>query len=240
MDWSRAKTILIAALLATNAVLLAALALKAAGPDSPDDGLSLKILAAAHVAIETELPKTPGKMAVLYVEPEPFAPSAIDEALAEQAARPHSGELTNEALRAEADALLERCGLMSEGVRYLGAEREGDARVVSYGNTFGGVPLEECFVRLYFSGGRFVKAERKWYDPIRLHDKKGEVISPVEALMRLLPEKDEAEPLAISGVELVYWVSSDAAGAFSPINDTALPAWKITDGAGRVRYVPGY
>jgi hypothetical protein len=111
---------------------------------------------------------------------------------------------------------------------------------VFYRDVFQGIPIEESYVRCSFRDGRFDQISRKWYTPIELHNKKGELISPVKALMQLLPDKAEDDVLVVRKVELVYWVNPSDVNMVSLVNDTALPTWKITDSTGRIRYVAGF
>jgi hypothetical protein len=89
-------------------------------------------------------------------------------------------------------------------------------------------------------GGRVTNISRKWYTPLELHDKKGKLIGPIEALMQLLPEKPEDETIIVRNMELVYRVDPDRPGEESLVADTALPAWKITDSTGGVVYIAAY
>ena len=74
MDWSKAKTILIAAFLITDLILVALLVFPAAraeaGQEPADDAVLLAVLARNNVFLETEIPQGRGEMPVLYVQPE--------------------------------------------------------------------------------------------------------------------------------------------------------------------------
>jgi hypothetical protein len=62
----------------------------------------------------------------------------------------------------------------------------------------------------------------------------------MEALMRLLPDKDEEETIIVRDMELVYRVDPDRPRDESLVEDTALPAWKVTDSKGVVTYITAF
>ncbi|MDR2356027.1 MAG: hypothetical protein LBE16_07505 [Clostridiales Family XIII bacterium] len=239
MDWGKAKNILIVALLVTNLVLLGTYVLRETQRFGADDDDTLRrILTEYKVFIETELPKQPGPMAVLYVRPETEDGALIEEALAEQAPIPNEDR---EAMLRAANAVLERCGFMTENTKPLTPpETEGGETILRYRNMFGDIPIEESYILCTIRDGRVAKLSRKWYTPLELHDTRGKIIKPIEALMQLLPEKDKEEALIVRDVELVYRVNPDRPGVESFVGDTALPAWKITDSNGSVSYVDAY
>jgi hypothetical protein len=209
-----------------------------------DEGIFERILASSNVSVETNLPEKPGRMAVLYVQPETADKAAVEDALRGQTAVAFSSDKVRyEGELAEAaERVLEKCGFMSENVELASLTQEGaeGKAVATYRDVYKGIPIEESYIICAFEGGRVVGVDRKWYSPVDTHDRKGEVISPMEALMRLLPDKDESERVAIRDVSLVYWVDPQGAREASPVGDTALPAWKITDSLGRVTYVQAY
>jgi hypothetical protein len=237
MDWTKAKNILIVALLVTNLVLLGAYILRDAQSDN-DDATLRRILTEYNVFLETELPKQPDSMAVLYVQPESYDDARVAQALAEQT--PPAGD-DDDALLDAAEAVLERCGFMTENTAPVTPfETDGERTLIRYRDIFEGIPIEESYIICTFEGGRIAELSRKWYTPLELHDKKGEIIGPIEALMQLLPEKSEDEIVIVRDMELVYRVDPDRPGDESLVGDTALPAWKITDNVGAVIYIAAY
>ncbi|MDR1572313.1 MAG: hypothetical protein LBS32_07295 [Clostridiales Family XIII bacterium] len=241
MDWTKAKTIIIAALLLTNIVILGAWMAKAHDGARGDEDATLRaILSSGGIFLETELPKKPGRMAVLYVQPETNDAAAVRRALAAQEAL-SSATLSDEGLAAAADAILESCGYMDESAEIaLPPERDGGRAYVRYRDVFDGIPIEEGYIVCEFEGSRAVGVDRKWYTPVELHDRKGEIITPLRALIQLLGDKEGDDSLIIRGIELVYWVSPQGVSEGSPVADTALPAWKITDSEGTTRYIAAY
>ncbi|MDR1573031.1 MAG: hypothetical protein LBS24_01830 [Clostridiales Family XIII bacterium] len=239
MDWTKAKNILIAALLVTNLMLLGAYILREMQRAGADDEDTLRrILTEYNVFLETEMPKQPSPMAVLYVRPETEDRSLIERVLAKQRPIPSDD---GEALQEAANAVLKSCGILTENTRLvLPFETNGEKTVLRYRDVFDNIPIEESYILCTIEGGRIAEISRKWYTPLELHDTKGEILGPIEALMQLLPEKNEAETVIVRNMELVYHVNPDRAGAESLVGDTALPAWKITDDKGAVTYVAAY
>jgi hypothetical protein len=238
MDWTKAKNILIAALLVTNLMLLGAYILREMQRADNDEDTLRRILTEYNVFLETELPGQPAPMAVLYVRPETEDGDLIEKALAKQSPIPSSG---GEAAAEAVDAVLESCGLMTENTKLAApVETNGTKMIVRYRDIFEGIPIEESYILCTIEGGRITEIDRKWYTPLELHDAKGEIIGPIEALMQLLPDKREEETVVVRNMELVYHVNPDRPGAESLVGDTALPAWKITDDKGLVTYVAAY
>ncbi|MDR2295744.1 MAG: hypothetical protein LBD95_03005 [Clostridiales Family XIII bacterium] len=239
MDWTKAKNILIAALLVTNLLLLGAYVLREAQrSDAADDDTLHRILTEYKVFLETEIPERPAPMAVLYVRPETEDRALIEKVLAEW--EPPS-DTDRASPQDAAKAVLERCGLMTENTKLATPlETEGGKTIIRYRNVFDGIPIEESHILCTVENGRVTELSRKWYTPLELHDAKGEIIGPMDALMQLLPEKDKDTPLIIRDMELVYHVNPDRPGAESLVGDTALPAWRITDSAGLVTYISAY
>jgi hypothetical protein len=238
MDWGKAKNILIVALLVTNLVLLCVYVLRETQRFASDDDTLRRILTEYKVFIETELPGQPAPMAVLYVRPETEDRALIERVLAEQETIP--AEDRESMLRA-ADAVLERCGFMTESTeRATLFETARAGTIIRYRNVFDGIPIEESYILCTVKDGRVIEISRKWYTPLELHDTKGKIIGPIEALMQLLPEKDKEEALIVRDMEAVYRVDPERPGVESFVADTALPAWKITDSTGAVRYVDAY
>jgi hypothetical protein len=239
MDWTKAKNILIVALLVTNLVLLCAYVLREnRRADADDDATLRRILTEYNVFLETEMPKQPAPMPVLYVQPETEDSARVAKALAEQ--KPILNADRETVLDA-ANTVLESCGILTENTKPPAQfETDGEKTVIRYRNVFEDIPIEESYIICTIEGGRVAELSRKWYTPLELHDKKGEIIGPTEALMQLLPEKPEEETIIVRNMELVYRVDPGRPGGESPVGDTALPAWKITDSTGSVVYIAAY
>ncbi|MDR3296592.1 MAG: hypothetical protein LBT26_12345 [Clostridiales Family XIII bacterium] len=240
MDWTKAKTILIVALALTNAFLLGAYLMRGNGRTQVDQDIMRAILTDENIFLETELPKKPGRMAVLYVQPEITDPARVGEVLADQRTLPY-GERTDEALLAAADAVLAGCGFLTENAVAAGPPVQAGSRtLIRYRDVFNEIPIEESYILCTLENGQVTDIDRKWYAPLALHDKKGAMMEPMEALMQLLPARNGEESLIIRQMELVYWINPEGLGAESPVGDTALPAWKIVDAEGRETYIPAF
>jgi hypothetical protein len=237
VDWTKAKNILIAALLVTNLMLLCAYAMREMRRADTDDDTLRRILTEYNVFLETEMPNRPAPMAVLYVRPEAEDRALIEKALAEQKPIPFD----DDAILESVNAILESCNLMTKNTKIaLPFETEDGKTIVRYRDIFEGIPIEESYILCTIENGRIADLRRKWYTPIESHDAKGEIIGPIEALMQLLPEKNEEDVIVVRDMELVYHVNPDRPGEESLVGDTAFPAWKITDDKGGVTYVAAY
>ena len=241
MDWTKAKTIIIVALILTNLLLFGAWMLKAADRAGRDEEETLRaILASGNIFFETDLPRKPGKMAVLYVQPEINDRLAVERALAEHRKAP-AANASDAAFVEAADAIIESCGYMNKNVEVSMPPERNNGRVsVSYRDVFDGIPIEEGYIVCTFEDGRVTGLDRKWYTPLELRDRKGDIVTPLRALVQLIGEKDENSDVIIRDMELVYWVNPQGLSEESPVGDTALPAWKITDSLGQTSYISAY
>ena len=242
MDWSKAKTILIIALMITDLILLMEFYTGRAKSTTEDNDLLLEILGAGNIQIISEIPKKPGKMAVLYVKPEIISAPDLEEKVKEtlNLVNQECDSENLESMKLFSDELLEKASLMDEYTVFDNIKEQDSGFILTYRDVYKGIPVEESSIKLYISDNKLTKIERQWYKPVALHDKKGEIISPIKAVMQLLAGKKEEKELRIANIELVYWVNAIDIDALSPINDTALPAWKITDSAGNITYIEGY
>jgi regulatory protein YycI of two-component signal transduction system YycFG len=243
MDWTKAKTILIIALLTTNLVLGGALGFRDFGVAAKENVPLEDILADRNIFLETGVPENyPAKMPVLFVEYENTDYEAVEKALENQGVLLRD-EWSEQKIRAAADKVLTESGLMTENVVFShiekGDESEGAVKIV-YKNTKDGISIEESYISCDMTNGRIAEVERKWLKPVGVHEKKGEIISPLSALLQLLSDKEESEELHVEKIELVYWLNPDDMGIEAPVDDTALPAWKITCAGEEPRYVTAF
>jgi regulatory protein YycI of two-component signal transduction system YycFG len=243
LDWTKAKTILIIALLVSNVTIIVTYIFDLQSKENVDENLIREILEDANVIIETELPDYPKRMAVLYVQPEHEDRKAVMKVLEAQtrADISLSSESEIDANIEAANRIMKECGYLTKNTELsLPTYEKNGETLIKYRNVYDNIPIEESSIICAVKGGRVLSLEREWYSPVELHDKRGEIMGALEAMIMLLPDKDESETLIIKGVELVYWVNSEGAGVESPVADTALPAWKITDSMGNDRYVTAY
>ena len=242
MDWTKAKTILIVALLATNLFLIITYGLERLEPEGEKRDALLTILENNQITMEGELPETPGKIPLLYVEYSGITKEILQGRIRYKNYRVPAGSREEEDLRMVSEVFLQENGLFGSSVIFDKITSIGGRKVVQYINKNNGMKVEESYIHLFFRQGELVDGDIYWLDVLEASQKKRNVISPSEALIRFMGETRELDrPLVIQEVELVYWLDdSTFEGEGTTITDTALPAWKISFGEGQIRYIYAY
>ena len=254
MDWSKAKTILIIALLVTNIFLVATYGTMGITDDpvTLDQGTLIELLEARGVYLETQIPKHPKSMEVVAVEVVRSVDEEVNALLASQGASElfnigdkfPGSELLNiedpDLARAYVSAsinFITALGFMDETVKFreisLG---QGDQILVEFQNIYDGVNLEESFIVCSFSQGGLIAMDALWLKPIANNRKKVSIMEPSVALLALVGEKDAEEKFRVKSIELAYWLNAGEANLENTVTDTAFPAWCITYNEGEKMY----
>jgi len=230
MDWTKAKTILIIALVITNLVLIATYLAqnnRFQNEGKEMEAAIVKLLEEKNIFIETEIPGERIKMAKLTVQFDKMDEEAVKAQLASQPTLPESAR-TEENLVAMADAFIEKCGFMTENVTFDEITQKNGEWHVSYKNYIDGIAIEDSYILCTIKDGRITDFKRYWLNPVEVSDMKREVTPADAALIRFMSEITGDEKIFIRDISLIYWLDSGAFDAESPITDTAFPAWKIT------------
>ena len=129
MDWTKAKTILIVALIVTNLVLIATYFLREYQFKSDEKEMkvaTIRLLEDKNIFVETEIPKNHERMPKLTVQYDKIDQEIIEEQLANHKALMPE-EVTGDNLIALTTDFIERCNLMTENVTFDKIERAEDS-----------------------------------------------------------------------------------------------------------------
>lgn len=242
MDWTRAKTILIIALLLTNCLLGGLYYqqyMKNNAVYESEVRDTLEFLENHRIYLDTEIPEKIRKMPVLTVRYEDTDWDKVQEVLAEQETDgigdPDS--MTEEALRKLCDAVLDRCGFVEDTLVYDSCRIDGRQAEVHYDNIYDDVALEKSGILCKVEDGKVTEIERHWIQPIEYGKTRQRVIPAADALIQFatdwVKKKSEdtggtlPDEIHIEEIELVYWLNP-AVESSDGVEDTALPAWRIT------------
>ena len=254
MDWSKAKTILIVALLVTNIFLVATYGTMGVKDDPVvlDQGTLIDLLVQRGVYLETEIPKRPKSMEVVPVEVVRSVDAEVEALLASEGAP----ELFNikdtipqeewlnikeaDVASAYVDAsinFITALGFMDESVRFDEISINKDNNVlVEFENLYDGIPLEESIMACSFEQGELADLNALWLKPIANNRKKVSVVDPAVALLALVGEKTSEEKYNVKSIELSYWLNAEESNLEGTVADTAFPAWCITYNQGGKMY----
>ena len=239
MDWTKAKSILIIALVVTNLVLIATYFSQNNSLKNDEDkmqNVTIRLLEEKNIFVETDIPKEHDRMAKLTVRFDTMNEDLIEEQLAGQNALPEA-ERTDENLISATKDFIEQCGLMTENVTFDSIERTNDEITVTYKNYINNIAIEDSYLIFTIQDGKITDLKRYWLNPVEISDIKKEVIPAVAALIKFMSENTEDKKIFVEDISLVYWLDSSAFDAESPVTDTAFPAWKITYNQGKIQYI---
>lgn len=242
MDWTKAKTILLIALLITN-LFLGAIYVFAQIRQNEDEEMlqkeTIALLEAKQIYVETVLPLKHNKMPVLNIRYDRMDPDLLEEQLASQTPLPENRR-SREYILGMAGDFLYKCGILAENVVLDRVEERGTETIVSYKNVYEGISIEESYIQCTVKDGMVTELTRYWLHPIDFGRTKKATMSASAALIHFMSGKDSKESIKVEDMSLVYWLDPSAYGMETTVYDTAFPAWKVTYNGGKIRYIPAY
>lgn len=240
MDWAKAKTIIILALVVLNAFLCVVFGVfeKPLPEEWEQESLTeetLSLLESRSIDLKIELPESKGARSIVTVDRIELPEWTIRRLIGNETALPKD-ERSEENIRAKARTFLEKLGVWNENT-FIAKYEEGldGAILLTFGSQVDGIPLELSNLYCYVSGGKVAVVIGVWMIGQETGDLPRETISPTDALLVFtgeVPRAKDAEgktiPLHIKNMEMVYHFDSDAMANGLTVSDTAFPYWKIT------------
>lgn len=246
MDWTKAKNIIITALIVTNLVLIGSLYVKFNDKQEMEKkelSDTISVLESRNITVNTTLPKDIGNKPLLYIEYDNADQALIDEKLKSQLGI--SVEIIDQAaIEKYINEFLAECNILTKNIVLKNIEAKDGVYTVEYKNMVGEIALEDSYIKCTFGDGKIIDFQRIWLKPLDFGKTKREVIPISSALIRFMnkvkegPEKDSN--IVISEIELVYWIDTSALDLNSPVSDTAFPAWKFTYNNGEVIHIGAF
>lgn len=239
MDWTRAKTILIAALLMTNLFLIF-LYVSSDGTDEVEIGKAdvKALLEEKNIFLETEIPDAfpdPDALTVNHTEFKEDEIAALTEAL-----KPVPAGSTDREYVKAANEFFEYMGLSGEYLFCSDVEKSGDTVVLHYKTQVKGINVEASYMTCTFEDNRIQSVSGNWFEPQRFSKKKFENFLAVEALLSFVSDRPAEGPITINAIEPVYWIGDEYNEAVGGFSVTALPAWKITYNGEKIVYIDAF
>lgn len=245
MDWSRAKTILIIALLITDLLLILSYGrydFRAGG--FKDVAALSEFLAQKNIYVDYDLiPMKHSNMPVLYLHRE--EPGDAEIRIKETLQAPGfvvADVDASEDYKDAAASFLKAAGLDYDTVTFEKIEFNKRRVNVIYKNVFRNYTVEKSYIICTFTDGVLTECEHYWLKAARFHNKKQETISAAAALMLFMPRaRDEGQlDIFIDSIEMVYWLDESVSVGAPVLEDTALPVWKISYNGGSAAYIDAY
>ena len=242
MDWTKAKTILIVALLITNIFLLCLYFSMKTDNGPTEERLqaeTIALLEEKQIYIRGNLPDEHQKMPVLIVEYDSLDPEYISQKIEEQ--KPSDEEyVSREEVLKKTEEFLKDCGLWNKNVVLNKVEQNEDTFIVSYRNEYEGIPIEDSYIICTVRKGAVKEIDRFWLKPVGYGKSKKATLSASAALIDLMRSKNERDAILVEDIKMVYWLDPSDYEGETAVSDTALPAWKITYNEGQIKHVPAY
>ncbi len=241
MDWAKAKTILIIALVILNVFLCMAFGVfrKPIGSDNQEQNdllaETMTLLEARDIDMKIDLPEAAGPHSIVTVDRVTLSERTIARLIAnERELAPE--ERTEENIRAKARAFLEELGVWNDNTFIAKYEVGGDGSILlTFGSMVDGIPLELSNLYCYVANGRIAVVIGVWMIGHETGDRARETILPIDALLAFMGEvprprtpDGELIPLHITNMEMVYHFDSDSMANGLTVSDTAFPYWKFT------------
>ena len=242
MDWSKTKNILIIALIATNIFLLVTYMTKNDKETSiADMDVLVSVLEERNVYVDTEIPEYQDKLPAItltYTDKKQQIASGLSENSYVLDNGAHSGAVAHEEMAIQC---LKDCGLYSEDIVFDKVEKEDDGITIArFENIYKDMVIGGSYVDVIFKDGVVVDVSNQFVSVEAASKRKLEIISPEEALLVLMSEKDQNEAIRVTDIELVFWINDSSFESAGLVSDTAFPAWEIVTRDGEVYYIEAY
>ncbi|WP_027399638.1 two-component system regulatory protein YycI [Anaerovorax odorimutans] len=237
MDLTRAKSILIIALILTNLLLIFSYFNKENNFESFDNAALIEHLKSKNIILQTEIPEKQNRLPVLSVKYDHLNQENLDNAIKNQT-QSKKINLTEEEYIKMADNFLQECGINEKNITFDEVIQDNEVTTVKYKNVFEGYLIEDSYVNCIIQDGKVIKLDRYWLKPIEFGNSKKEIMPASDALMKFMSEnEEEEEEIYIKKIELVYWVDRSVFDTESSVLDTASPTWKITYNDGKIKHI---
>ncbi len=243
MDWTKAKTILIIALIAANVFLLSMLGWQAFQENRAmkvTEQQTLTLLASRNVILQGNLPEPAGRLPVLEVRHEHLDEDLVAEKLAGQDLLTDNELAQESGLLKRVEAFGASCGFDSENMVLDKVDGIADGFVITYKNVVDDIPIEKSYLQFTVQDHRVSAVDCYWLEALHYGDTRHATISPVQALLEFVSYHGDEDQVVIKGIELVYWLDDSSIDQNTAVQDTAFPAWKITYNDGETEYIFAY
>lgn len=167
MDWTKAKTILIIALLITNIFLLVTYTLSNSDNETSEEELlreTIALLEEKNIYVKGELPSVYQKMPVLMVQYDRLDPDFLHQKLAEQIPMERESRSRKEIVK-RVEAFLKDCGIWSPNVILDKVEQQDNKTYVHYKNEYEGYLVEDSYIICTVENGVITEVDRFWLKP---------------------------------------------------------------------------
>lgn len=238
MDWSKAKNILILALIATNIFLLFTyFSEKEDDNKIVDRNVLFNVLEEKNIFIDTKIPDKYEKMPAIRIKYKDSKQELIEKNLSSDKYEVTINADENE-YRESADNFLNDCDIYSKNLLFDNVTTKDNYTVVKYKNSYRQIVIANSYIEVTFFEGKIKDVTRELLTIVP--KKKLEIIAPEEALLMFMSENNSNEKLHVEKMQLVFWINDSSFNGEALVSDTAFPTWQIVYNDGMVKYINAY
>lgn len=238
MDWTKAKTILIVALIITNIFLIANYVsiktdIEVTSSDVIDD--TIHLINEKNIYFYGKIPSKEMEMPVLEVEYDEYNKNKVNQLMNEQS--PAFRHITKEEAIMISNDFLKKCNLLDDNMRLEPIQETENGYMITYKNYYDEILIEECYMNVTIENGIITSLERLWVNPIAYRKNKKSTIPATNALLKFASMQEQRDKvIQITSIDMVYWLDTSIFGMDNTSRDTAFPAWKICYNIGETKY----
>ncbi|MFA5637723.1 MAG: two-component system regulatory protein YycI [Anaerovoracaceae bacterium] len=232
MDWAKAKTILIIALILTNIFLFIIYKGDDSGSDSYgfDEETLIQVLQERGVFLDMKMPLKQKDMEVLTVKVINIDDSVVKAVLESDidgtlfTVNEEKGE--KDYLK-KAENLLTALGLLNAQVSYDTLRAKDNMVILSFNNFYEAVPLKENEITITFKEGVIFDVNISMVEVVDHSKRKVKIIEPAVALLSLATTLSENETKTIKEMKIVYYMEEKDIDDSETLIDTVYPFWEL-------------
>lgn len=238
MDWSKAKNVMIIALLLTNIFLIYACVEKYYEKSAVTDNRSFVSALKQHgIIMQRKIPEGKDKLPILslsYSDPSDIHIAELLKHSNFEVKNPKK----NSGYENVANKFMEKLGFSMTDFFCGNIKQTGDIVKVPYLSTYDGYSIYTQPLYVVFKKGKISDLEGKIAIGVPASKRQISVISPEKALLLFMSEEPRNDKkTVIRDMQLVFWVNNEDVDENELVLDTAFPAWRIIYDDDEVRYI---
>ncbi len=256
MDWGKAKSILIAALLLTNIFFLFTyMQANKVQKATLEDSNVIEVLAKRGITMDTPIPKWNNELGVLNVEYLEIPEYKIQKMLARKDGFNISKVISrgaggvykeDEGLKAryaeDARGVLEYFGVGSQEYVFTDCNISADAGRIAaelvFSARYNNITVDGLYFIFRYENSTLTNIEYKWFKTMR-EGNKNDVLPPEAALMRFMGDF-KGDNAKVKDIYMVYKLGASVEGNTAALSDTAIPMWNIKLEDGSIFEIRGF
>lgn len=252
MDWTKAKSLMIIALLLTNIMLVSVYFFQQSRNDIAQDSVTrntISLLESKNIYVESDIPEQKKRMPVLSVVRSEIDHDTINNEIKDQDGIKKKNP-DDQDYEEYCKKFLDNYDLSHEYMKLADVKKDTNGTVsVSFETVFEEFYIEKSWLTCKLADGKITEVSGKWYKPVKFGDTKKRTMTASNAMIKFMSQIEEQSKtsgiphgkITVHQIELVYWLNEYSLGeGVSVSDDTAFPAWKISYDGDQESYIEAY